>query len=83
MPFINVQHLAGAFTIKQQEELIKDITEAFVRQAGEGIRPNVHMTITEIASGLCLWASGGKPLTIEEVKARRAARESEAGNAAR
>jgi 4-oxalocrotonate tautomerase len=81
MPFINVQHLAGAFTIKQQEELIKDITEAFVRQAGEGIRPNVHMTITEIASGL--WASGGKPLTIEEVKARRAARQSETGNAAR
>jgi 4-oxalocrotonate tautomerase len=72
MPFINIQHLAGAFTRQQQEALIKDITEAFVRQGGEGIRPAVHMSITEIASGL--WATGGKPLTIEEVEARRAAR---------
>ncbi|QWW72546.1 tautomerase family protein [Rhizobium sp. WYJ-E13] len=72
MPFISVQHLAGAFTSEQQRALIADITEAFVRQGGEGIRPAVHMTITEIASGL--WATGGTPLTIEEVRARRKAR---------
>ncbi|QSY97885.1 tautomerase family protein (plasmid) [Rhizobium bangladeshense] len=77
MPFISVQHLSGAFTPEQQKALIEDITAAFVRQGGEGIRPAVHMTITEIASGL--WASGGKPLTIEEVRARREAREASAG----
>ncbi|MFK4258440.1 tautomerase family protein [Agrobacterium tumefaciens] len=75
MPFINIQHLAGAFTSEQQRALIADITEAFVRQGGEGIRPAVHMSITEIRSGL--WASGGHPLTIEEVQARRAKRAAE------
>jgi phenylpyruvate tautomerase PptA (4-oxalocrotonate tautomerase family) len=76
MPFVSVQHLAGAFTRDQQTELIRDITEAFVRQGGEGIRPSVHITIAEIASGL--WGSGGKTLTIEEVERRRAARRHEA-----
>jgi 4-oxalocrotonate tautomerase len=76
MPFVSVQHLAGAFTRDQQTELIHDITEAFVRQGGEGIRPSLHITISEIASGL--WGVGGKCLTIEEVERRRASRLSEA-----
>ena len=74
MPFVSIQHLAGAFTAEQQKALIADITDAFVRQGGEGIRPGVHMAITEVESGL--WASGGIPLTIEEVWARRAKRAS-------
>ena len=76
MPFVSVQHLAGAFTRDQQTELIRDITEAFVRQGGEGIRPSLHIAISEIASGL--WGVGGKCLTIEEVERRRASRRSEA-----
>jgi 4-oxalocrotonate tautomerase len=75
MPFVNVQHLSGAFTRDQQVELIRDITEAFVRQGGEGIRPNVHIAISEIADGL--WGTGGVSLTIEEVDRRRAARRRE------
>jgi 4-oxalocrotonate tautomerase len=76
MPIVSVQHLTGAFTREQQAELIRDITEAFVRQGGEGIRPNVHITIAEIASGL--WGTGGVSLTMEEVERRRAARRQEA-----
>ncbi|MCO5072967.1 MAG: tautomerase family protein [Rhizobiaceae bacterium] len=72
MPLVQIQHLGGAFTREQQTELIKDITEAFVRVSGEGIRNNVLVTMTEIQSGL--WATGGVPLTIEEVERRRAAR---------
>lgn len=73
MPLVQVQHLAGAFTRDQQTQLIRDITDAFVRVSGDAIRPNVLVTISEIASGL--WASGGVPLTIEEVERRRAARD--------
>lgn len=72
MPLVQVQHLAGAFTREQQTALISDITEAFVRVSGEGIRNNVLITVSEIASGL--WATGGVPLTIEEVERRRAER---------
>jgi 4-oxalocrotonate tautomerase len=77
MPFVSVQHLAGAFTREQQVALIHDITEAFVRQGGEGIRPNVHIAIAEIASGL--WGSGGESLTMEGIERRRAARQAEGG----
>jgi 4-oxalocrotonate tautomerase len=73
MPFVSVQHLAGSFTHDQQAALIHDITEAFIRQGGEGIRPNVHVAITEIASGL--WGAGGQVLTTEEIERRRAARQ--------
>ena len=38
MPLVQVQHLAGAFTRQQQTALIRDITDAFVRVSGEGIR---------------------------------------------
>ena len=70
MPFVQVQHLAGAFTREQQTALIRDITDAFVRVSGERIRPNVLITVSEIESGL--WATGGTPLTIEEVRKRQA-----------
>lgn len=76
MPFVNFQHLTGVFTRDQQVELIRDITETFVKHGGEGIRPSVHIAISEIASGLC--GSGGVSLTIEEVERRRAARRREA-----
>jgi len=77
MPLVQIQHLGGAFTREQQTELIKDITDAFVRVSGEGIRNNVLVTMTEIQSGL--WATGGVPLTIEEVERRRATRQAAQG----
>ncbi len=70
MPLVQVQHLAGSFTRDQQHALIHDITEAFIRISGEGIRNNVLVTVTEVASGL--WATGGQPLTIEDIERRRA-----------
>ena len=71
MPLVQIQHLAGSFTRDQQTALIHDVTEAFVRIAGEGIRDNVLVTISEVKSGL--WATGGHPLTIEDIERRRAA----------
>lgn len=76
MPLVQIQHLAGSFTREQQHALIHDITEAFVRVSGEErIRNNVLVTVSEIQSGL--WATGGQPLTIEEIERRRAAQSGE------
>ena len=74
MPLVQIQHLAGAFTREQQSALVRDITEAFVRVADEHIRDNVLITVSEVQSGL--WATGGFPLTIEEIEHRRAQRAS-------
>ena len=73
MPQVMVRHLAGVFTREQQTQLMADMIEAFVRIGGEGIRPNVNVTIEEVASGL--WNAGGKVLTIEEIEARRQQRQ--------
>ena len=77
MPQVMVRHLAGAFTREQQTQLMADMVEAFVRIGGEGIRPNVNVTIEEVASGL--WSAGGHLLTIEEIEARRGDRAAGAG----
>lgn len=69
MPQVMVRHLAGVFSREQQTRLMEDMIEAFVRIGGEGIRPNVNVTIEEVASGL--WSAGGHVLTIEGIEARR------------
>ena len=69
MPQVMVRHLAGVFTREQQTQLMQDMIDAFVRIGGEGIRPNVNVTIEEVASGL--WSAGGHILTIEEIEQRR------------
>lgn len=74
MPFVAVNHCEGAFTREQQHQLIRDITDAFVRIGGPGIRPTVIVTITEVADGL--WGSGGEVLdlaAIQQMRAERAA----------
>lgn len=72
MPFVGIHHMAGAFTRKQQEEMIEDITNAFIRQGGEGIRPSVQISISETADGL--WGVGGKVVLLEDIERRRAER---------
>ena len=74
MPQVMVRHLAGVFTRDQQNQLMDDILDAFVRIGGEGIRPNVNITIEEVADGL--WSAGGQKLTIAAIKARRRSRNS-------
>jgi 4-oxalocrotonate tautomerase len=66
MPYVAVEHLEGAFTLEQQQQLMREITNAFVKVGGEGIRPNVTVVIREIADGR--WAIGGEALTMDEVR---------------
>lgn len=77
MPQVMVRHLAGAFTREQQTQLMAEMIEAFVRVGGEGIRPNVNVTIEEVASGL--WSAGGHVLTIQEIEERRRQRSESKG----
>jgi 4-oxalocrotonate tautomerase family enzyme len=72
MPFVNVQHMAGAFTADQRRSLISDITEAYVKIGGAGIRPYVTVVINEVEDGN--WGSGGEPKTLASVEAARVAR---------
>ena len=72
MPFVSVNHMAGAFTAEQTRSLVRDITEAYVRIGGEGIRPNVVVVINEVPDGR--WASGGQMKTLAAVEAARAER---------
>lgn len=76
MPFVNVQHMAGVFSEDQVHALIRDITEAYVRIGGEGIRPNVTVVVNEVADGY--WGTGGAVKTIATVQAARAQRAAEA-----
>jgi 4-oxalocrotonate tautomerase len=72
MPFVNVQHMAGLFSHEQVRSLIADITDAYVRIGGEGIRPNVTVVVNEVADGY--WGSGGEIKTMAAVQAERARR---------
>jgi 4-oxalocrotonate tautomerase family enzyme len=72
VPFVSVRHCAGAFSRAQQQQLIRDITEAFVKIGGDGIRSQVVVLVDEVADGL--WGNGGEILTLESIEKTRAAR---------
>jgi 4-oxalocrotonate tautomerase family enzyme len=79
MPFVSVRLCEGAFTREQLQQLGRDITDAFVRMGGDGIRPSVTVVIDEVADGL--WSDGGEVLDLEKIQKVRAARAK--GSAAR
>jgi 4-oxalocrotonate tautomerase family enzyme len=72
MPFVSVRLCAGAFTRAQHQQLIRDITDAFVKMGGEGLRPSVTVVVDEVADGL--WGDGGEILDLEKIASRRKAR---------
>ncbi|MDA3630364.1 tautomerase family protein [Saccharopolyspora oryzae] len=70
MPFIDIKVIAGVFTDEEKRRLVEDVSEAAIAVEGEALRPATHVVITETPSGG--WAIGGKPLTSEDVQAKRA-----------
>jgi 4-oxalocrotonate tautomerase len=72
MPIITVKLLQGAFSHEQKHDMIAGITDVIARVGGEGCRPNVHVLIEDVASGM--WGIGGERLTVEEIERRRALR---------
>jgi 4-oxalocrotonate tautomerase len=72
MPFVSVRLCEGAFTRAQLQQLGRDITDAFVRMGGDGLRSSVTVVIDEVADGL--WTDGGEILDLEAISARRKGR---------
>jgi 4-oxalocrotonate tautomerase len=72
MPFVSIRLCEGAFTRAQLQQLIRDVTDAFVRMGGEEIRSKVTVVVDEVADGL--WGDGGAILdrvAIERVRDER------------
>ncbi|HXF35274.1 MAG TPA: tautomerase family protein [Candidatus Acidoferrales bacterium] len=69
---MSVRLCADAFTRAQHQQLIRDITDAFVKMGGEGLRPSVTVVVDEVADGL--WGDGGEILDLEKIASRRKAR---------
>lgn len=71
MPFIDIKVIAGTFSSDERQRLVENVSEAVIAVEGEALRPLTHVVITETPSGG--WAIGGKALTAEDVRAKRAA----------
>lgn len=56
MPIIRVEMFEGR-TTDQKRELVREMTEGFVRSCG-GTPQSVHIVITDVAKGD--WGSGGQ-----------------------
>ncbi|MFE0190558.1 4-oxalocrotonate tautomerase family protein [Streptomyces sp. NPDC059008] len=70
MPFIDIKVIAGVFTPEEKQKMVEDVSEALIAIEGEALRPVTHVVVTETPSGE--WAVGGKALTAEDVRAKRA-----------
>ncbi|GAA1895917.1 tautomerase family protein [Streptantibioticus ferralitis] len=70
MPFVDIRVIAGAFTPEEKRQLVEKVSEAVIAIEGEALRPSTHVLITETPSGA--WAIGGKALTAEDVRVKRA-----------
>ncbi|MFI6770926.1 4-oxalocrotonate tautomerase family protein [Streptomyces sp. NPDC050355] len=70
MPFIDIKVIAGVFTPEEKQKMVEGVSEVLIAIEGEALRPVTHVVITETPSGE--WAVGGKALTAEDVKAKRA-----------
>ena len=67
MPLVDIELIEGVFDDDQKQRMIRDVTEAMVGVEGEAMRGVTWVRVQEIASGE--WAIGGKPMTVEAVKA--------------
>ena len=67
MPLIQVKVIEGVFSPEQKQEIVTSLSETMIAIEGENMRPVTWCTIEEVKSGD--WASGGKALTTNYVKA--------------
>lgn len=63
MPIVTIKIVQGSLSINEQQLLIDEVGEAFVRVLGEGVRPWLNVIVEEVGSGL--WGRGGRRLTTE------------------
>jgi 4-oxalocrotonate tautomerase len=66
MPLVNVKRIEGVFTLTQEQEMIRKLTDTMVSIEGENMRPVTMVVIEEVKSGD--WGIGGNPHTTDDVK---------------
>ncbi|HEY1377190.1 MAG TPA: 4-oxalocrotonate tautomerase family protein [Gemmataceae bacterium] len=74
MPLVTVKLIEGVFTPTQKQEMIHKLTDTMVSIEGENLRPATVVVVQEVKSGD--WGIGGKPLTVDDVKAIAAGKSS-------
>jgi 4-oxalocrotonate tautomerase len=66
MPLLNVKLLAGVFTPKEKQQLIRQLTDTMVAIKGENIRPLTTVLLEEVQSGD--WGAGGVCYSTADAK---------------
>ena len=64
MPLIDIQVMAGVFSPEEKAEMIREITAAFGRVAGQSMADATSMRIHEVQSGS--WGYAGKPFYLND-----------------
>ena len=70
MPLITVKLIERVFTPAQKQEIVRKLTDTMVEIEGENLRPATIVIVEEVRSGD--WGFGGRPITVEAVKAMAA-----------
>jgi 4-oxalocrotonate tautomerase len=70
MPLLNVKVLEGVFTAKQEQEMIRKLTDTMVSIEGENMRPLTPVVVEQVESGD--WGVGGNAFTTADAKAMAA-----------
>ena len=71
MPIVDIHLIEGVFTADQKKEMIEKVTNTMVEIEGENLRDVTWVRVLEFGSGE--WGMGGKAVTADDVKAKRAA----------
>ncbi|MBF9030480.1 4-oxalocrotonate tautomerase [Rhodobacterales bacterium HKCCE3408] len=70
MPAIDIQVLEGVFSAEEKAEIIRGVTDAFGKVAGETIRNGTSVRIHEVTSGS--WGYAGEILHTKDALAMSA-----------
>lgn len=66
MPLVQIKGVGGYLSLKQKQEIIRNVTDAVVSVEGEGLRPVTWVTIEDVEPGA--WGVGGQPITDDDLR---------------
>jgi 4-oxalocrotonate tautomerase len=67
MPVVTLQVPEGVYTAEMKREIVAKITDAVIEVEGvPQLRPHVTVLVTEVTDGG--WGTGGRALTLEQMK---------------
>ncbi len=66
MPFVNVKVIEGVFSLEQEQDMVRLLTDTMVDIEGANMRPVTWVVVEEVKSGL---GTAGNPLSTADVRA--------------